>query len=214
MWALFSEVVWGTLSDAILGTIGTALSSLMIAALLGMFSGVVLGVTPRARDYAMPLVEALRPIPSVALIPVFVLILGISLQTIYWVVAIGCFWPVLLATLYGVRQVDEVLLDVAQTLHLPRSSILTKIVFPAALPSVVGGVRIALAISLISTVTCEMVMGFHGVGGYILEKERSFLFPEMYAGIVMLSIGGLLINRVFVRVERNLIFWANEKDLV
>jgi len=212
--SLVHELAGGALGGCVLSTVGTALVCLFMSAFLGVCTGVLLGVTPKFRSYCMPVVEVLRPVPSVAFIPVFVLILGISIKSILWIVTIGCFWPILLSSLYGVRQVDELLLDVANTLHLPRYNIITKIIFPASLPSIFGGLRIALAISLISTVTCEMVMGFHGLGGYILEKERSFLFSEMYSGILMLSFCGLLINRLFVYFEHKIIFWANEKWIV
>ena len=210
---LWQEILAGSIGVAAFSTISTALISLFVSSFFAVCAGVFLGVTPKVRDYCISIVEILRPIPSVALIPVFVLMLGINLNTIYVIVAIGCFWPVLFSALYGVRQVDDVLLDVARTLHLPKFSVLTKVVFPASLPSIAGGIRIALAISLISTVTCEMVLGFHGLGAYILEKERSFLFPAMYAGILMLSVCGLVVNRAFVLIEHKVIFWTKEKGL-
>jgi ABC-type nitrate/sulfonate/bicarbonate transport system permease component len=175
---------------------------------------VLLGVGPKSRDYGIPIAEVLRPIPSVALIPVFLLLFGITFQTIFWVVFLGCLWPILMAALYGVRQIDELLLDMAKALQLPKKTVLTKIILPAALPSIVGGIRISLAVSFISTVTCEMVLGYRGIGAYILENERSFRFPEMYGGIFMLSLSGLLTNRVFVFFEKRIIFWAREKEIV
>lgn len=208
-----SELRAGTLAAALMATIGTAMAGLSAATLIGASCGVLLGVAPKARDYGMPIAEVLRPIPSVALIPVFLLLFGIGFQTVFWTVFLGCLWPILMASLYGVRQIDEMLLQVADSLHLPKSSVLTKIVLPAALPSIIGGIRIAVAVSLISTVTCEMVLGFRGIGAYILENERSFRFAEMYGGIVMLSVSGLIINRIFVKLERTLIFWADEKSL-
>ena len=141
----------------------------------------------RSRRIALllnPIAEILRPIPSAAIIPVAILFLGIDERMKIAVVVFGSTLPILLNTIYGVRSVDLLLIDTGRTFNLSRLAFLRKIVIPAALPSIATGLRISLAISLILTITVEMIAGNSGLGFLILDYERSFRYAGVYAGVV------------------------------
>jgi NitT/TauT family transport system permease protein len=208
------ELLNGHLIFAVGGTIGSALIALASASIIAIPLGLFVGISTTARQFVLPVIESLRPIPSVALIPVFVLLFGIGAKPIYLIGVLGCMWPILLAAMYGVRQMDEVLLQVIQTMKIPLEDVFVKVILPASLPSIFSGIRISLAISMISTVTGEMVLGIGGIGAYILEKERSFKFAEMYAAIGALALIGIALNWLFAKLERKWIFWTEEKNLL
>ncbi len=120
-----------------------------------------------------PLTEFIRPIPAAAYIPVAILFLGIGNEMKIFVVFLACLFPILLNTYGGVRGVDPVLIDTGRTFGVSRFKALCQIVFPAALPSILTGMRISLGIALIVVVVAEMIAGNSGIGYYILDMQRS-----------------------------------------
>ena len=102
----------------------------------------------------------------------------------------------------GVRNVDAVLLDTGRTFGLGKAQITRRIIVPAASSYILTGMRISLAVALIVTVIAEMVAGNSGIGFYILSAQRSFLMPEMYAGVIALALVGFGLNKGFVAIER------------
>ena len=116
-------------------------------------------------------------------------------------------FPIVVNTIQGVAGVDRVLLDTARTFGLTTREILWKIVLPSASPSIVAGMRIALGIALILTVISEFVGLADGIGGFILDMERSFHIPEMWAGVFTLMVVGYLLNRLFVVFESRTFAW-------
>ena len=134
-----------------------------------------------------PITEFIRPIPSSAYIPVAILFLGIGNEMKIFIVFLACLFPVLLNTYGGVRGVDPVLVDTGRTFGLSRLSALRQIIFPAVLPNILTGMRISLGIALIVAIVAEMITGNSGIGYYILDMQRTFRVPEMFAGIFTLG---------------------------
>jgi ABC-type nitrate/sulfonate/bicarbonate transport system permease component len=124
-----------------------------------------------------------------------------------FVIFLACLFPVLLNTFGGVRAVDPVLIDTGRTFGLSRLSALRQIVLPAAVPSILTGMRISLGIALIVSVVSEMITGNSGIGYFILDMQRIFRVPEMFAGIFMLGLLGYMINFVFLQIEARLLRW-------
>ena len=182
-------------------------SGYFFACAIGIPAGIVMGRSRRAYCLFEPLTEMLRPIPSAAVIPVAILFLGIDDAMKIFVVVYACLWPVLINSLDGVRNIDPVLIETGKTFNLSRRQFLFKIVIPAASPHIVTGMRISLAIALILAITVEMIAGNDGIGFSILDAERSFHFPEMYAGIVLIGIVGYSVNLVFVRLSDRIMIW-------
>jgi ABC-type nitrate/sulfonate/bicarbonate transport system permease component len=201
----------GTLRDAITGTVVRFAQGYFWAVLLGVTIGVLMGYWRTLYALLEPTVELLRPLPPPAIVPIAILLLGVEDRMKIAVTVFASFFPVVINTIHGIRGVDPILIDTARTFGYGRLAIVRRIVLPAALPSIFAGMRISLAVALILTVLSEMVAGTGGVGYFILDAERSFRIPEMYAGVLALMILGYLLNWIFVIVERYALHWYVER---
>lgn len=203
---------WQNLTDGTyVSVIGSSLRRLFVgyflAVALAVSIGIAMGVWRAFYLLAEPLVEFLRPIPSPAYLPMAILFLGIDDTMKVFMVAFASFFPILLNTVSGVRSVDPILLETGKTFGYGRWQIVRKILLPASASFVLTGMRISLAIALIVTVIAEMVAGNSGIGFYVLNAQRSFLVPEMYAGVIALALVGFALNKIFVLVESILMRW-------
>ena len=203
---------WGDLvNGTIPAQIGPSLRRIMIglglAVVIGIPLGLLMGVSRLAYRVLEPITELIRPIPSAAYIPVAILFLGLGDEMKLFVIFLACVFPVLLNTYGGVTGVDRDLIDTGRTLGTPRLSILRKIVFPAALPSVLTGIRVSLGIAFIVAVTSEMIAGNNGLGYFIIDRQQSFHVSEVFAGILTLGVLGYALNLIFLQIERYLLRW-------
>jgi ABC-type nitrate/sulfonate/bicarbonate transport system permease component len=195
----FWEAVGNTLEGWALG--------LGIAAGLAIPIGIVIGSSRLLYRATRGVIEFLRPIPSVALIPLAILIYGTGLQSKVFLAAFASFWQVLVATLYGVQDVDPVATDTARSFGFSRPQRLLRVTLPSAIPYIATGLRIASAVSLILTVTAELVIGAAGLGRSINLARSGGNEELMYALILATGVLGLLLNAVFQRVERRVLHW-------
>jgi NitT/TauT family transport system permease protein len=181
-------------------TFEAALTGFAVAALAGILCGVVLGLSPRLERVVGPSIDALRPIPSVALIPLALLLFGFGLTMEASVVAFACFWPILLMTTAAVRGIEPRLLDVARSLQLSFISQMKKIILPAALGRITVGLRLALAISLVVAVTVEIVLNPRGLGYSMIGAQQALRSDLMYAELLWLGVVGWLLNYLLRRI--------------
>jgi ABC-type nitrate/sulfonate/bicarbonate transport system permease component len=179
----------------------------VLASLLGVVIGAMVGSSATARDFLNPLLEFMRPLPASAIIPPAILFLGLSNEMATTVIAFGAIWPVLLASVHGFANIEPQLLDVSAALRLSRLQLLVKVAVPGALPDILAGARVSLAIALILAVVTEMQASQPGLGQNILLAQRSYRSPELYAGVVTLGILGFLINHGLMLLERRLLRW-------
>ena len=180
-------------------TVQAALFGFAIAAVSGILVGVILGLSPLLERIVGPSIEALRPIPAVALTPPTLLLFGFGLRMEAAVVAFACIWPVLLVTVAAVRGIEPRLLEVAQTLELTFAACLRKIILPAALGRIVVGLRVAVSISLIVAVTVEIVMNPRGLGYGMIIAQQSLQPALMYAQLLWLGLLGWGLNALLTR---------------
>jgi ABC-type nitrate/sulfonate/bicarbonate transport system permease component len=178
-----------------------------LATLVAVPLGLLMGSVPFVYRLLEPITEFVRPIPSSAYIPVAILFLGIDNEMKIFVVFLACLFPILLNTYSGVRAIDSVLIDTGRTFGVSWLRALWSIVLPASLPSILTGMRISLGISLIVAVVAEMIAGSSGIGYFILDMQRVFRVPEMFAGIFTLGILGFGINFLFLKAEGYLLRW-------
>ena len=204
---LGEQAVEGTFWTAVGNTLQGWALGLGIAAALGIPLGIVIGSTPLLYRACRGLIEFLRPIPSVALIPLAILIYGTGMQSKVFLAAFASFWQVLVATLYGVQDVDPVATDTARSFGFSRVKRLFRVTLPSAVPYIATGLRIASAVSLILTVTAELVIGAAGLGRSINVARSGGNEELMYALILATGVLGLLLNMIFVRVERRVLHW-------
>lgn len=204
-WAAIAEN--GQLFAALGPSLGRIFAGFGLAVIVAVPLGLLMGSIALIYRLLEPLTEFIRPIPAAAYIPVAILFLGIGNEMKIFVVFLACLFPILLNTYGGVRGVDPVLIDTGRTFGVSRYKALCHIVFPAALPSILTGMRISLGIALIVVVVAEMIAGNSGIGYYILDMQRSFRVPEMFAGIFTLGLLGFIINFVFLKIEQHVLRW-------
>lgn len=180
---------------------------LVIATVLGAVLATVIGLVPFLRRATHTTVEFLRPIPSVALIPLAVLMYGYQLQAALVIIVFASFWQVFIQVLYGVADVDAVARDTARSFGLSRGSRIVNLVFPTALPYLMTGLRLAAAVALILAITAEMFIGNPGLGREIVFAQSAGNYPTVYALVIVTGVLGLLINLVFRAVERRALSW-------
>jgi ABC-type nitrate/sulfonate/bicarbonate transport system permease component len=179
-----------------------------IAVAAGVVVGLLVGSSDRANAVLNPTIEIFRVMPIPAIVPPLIFLLGLDDALKITVIALAAFFPIAQNTAAGVRAMDPMHLLVARTFRTPRARILLGIKLPSALPYVFAGCRISLGIALIVTVVTEMIAGSEGVGYYIVSMQYAMRAQDMYAAIILLSVVGYLLNRVFLAAESRSIRWA------
>jgi ABC-type nitrate/sulfonate/bicarbonate transport system permease component len=207
MAALVQLIASGEIVHHMLTTLMRFLTGYLIAAVIAVSLGIVLGYFPFGHRLLETLIELLRPMPSVAIIPVAMLLLGIGDGMIVAVTVYASLWPILINTIDGVKHIDPVLVQTGRIFGLGPWRLLRRVILPAASPYIVTGLRISLAIALILVTTAEMIAGGKGLGFFILDEERSLRNSHMYAGIIVVSLLGYLLNRLFLLAEARVMRW-------
>lgn len=178
-----------------------------IGVTLGIGIGVLIGLFSLIRAGLVPLVAALFPVPKIALLPLFVIWFGIDEASKYALIALGTFTPTVVATYGAVDNVDRSLIRMGQSFSLPWLSIVRKIVLPGAMPGILSGLRVSLAIGIILLVAAEMLGAEHGVGAYILQAGSLYDLERLFAGVVILSVLGVAVSFVIGAIENRLLSW-------
>ncbi|MEU8255742.1 ABC transporter permease [Micromonospora inaquosa] len=174
---------------------------------LGIAAGTVIGLTHWLRELLEPLLEFLRAIPPPVLIPVAMLLLGITDTMKVVVIVSGAVWPILLNTIEGVRGTDSVMKETAESFRVSWWERLWFLVLPAASPRIMAGVRQALSVALILMVISEMFASSSGLGYRIAYFQRNYLIAEMWSGILLLGLVGVFLAVAFGLVERRVLRW-------
>ena len=185
---------------------------LALATVLGVVAGTLVGRSRVADALTETLVRMMRPLPSLALIPIAILIAGLGLKMTAGLVAFTSFWPIFINTRYGVDQVETLLLETATTLGLRRFTLVRKVVLPAAAPLVASGFQVAVSLALSVTVAVELVGGTGGIGSYVLVAQQANAVSNMYAGIVVGGVLGWILNTGFAELFRRLLPWAHRRE--
>jgi ABC-type nitrate/sulfonate/bicarbonate transport system permease component len=178
-----------------------------IAVVGGVTLGLLLGLSPRGRRAAAPIIEFLRAIPPPALLPFAILVVGVGASMKIFIIGFVCVWPILLNTIDGVRGVEPTLEETARVYRIPERDRVWRVMLPAASPQVFAGMRTSLSLALILMVISEMVASTNGIGYFVLQSQRTFAIPEMWSGIILLGILGYTLNGAFVLIERRVLRW-------
>jgi ABC-type nitrate/sulfonate/bicarbonate transport system permease component len=194
---------WSVLGDTLI-TWGLGLGIAVGAALV---LGTIIGLVPFLRRATHTTVEFLRPIPSVAIIPLAVLVAGLSREAALLVVVYAPFWQVLIQVLHGIADVNTVARDTARSFGLGRLQRLRHLVLPTALPYVITGFRLAASIALILTITSELVIGNPGIGRQIDLYRSAPDAPGLFALVLVTGLLGLLVNLGTRVIERRVLHW-------
>ncbi len=192
----------GSLWRATRETFGAALGGMAIGAVLGIAVGVAFGLSRLLASLMRLSMESLRPVPSVALIPLALLIYGYGYRMEIAVVAFACFWPVVIVTESAVRGIEPRLIEVARALKFPVFERVTKIILPAALPRVFVGLRLAAAISLVVAVTVEITTNPIGLGYGLIVAQEGDRADRVFAFLFWIGFLGWLLNALLLRAQQ------------
>jgi len=175
----------------------------------GIFFGLLLGFSKLAEAVGNPIIYATYPIPKIALLPLIILWLGIGELSKVSIIGLGVFFPVVINTYSGVKNVDPLLIKVAVSFKTSRINLIRKVILPAALPVIFAGLKLAAGTALLLLVAAEMIAAKEGIGSMILHYGDLMLTTKLMAGVFTLSVLGLLFNHSLQWLERKIISWKN-----
>lgn len=179
----------------------------LIGAILGLLIGTLIGLYKNINRALVAVIGILRPIPPIALIPFFILWLGIGETAKITVIAIGSFWPVLLNTIQGIQEADQKLLEVANVFGKSKIIVFFKIILPSAVPAVFTGLRLGISQAWTCVVTAEMIAASAGVG-FMIQYARELAQPDMlFLGIITIGIIGVIIDLLMIFLQKKIVYW-------
>ena len=211
----FSEVIqawWqlvlsGELLSHFKSSLARSLTGFSLAILFAIPLGLLVGWYRPLAEILTPLLEVFRNTAALALLPVFILILGIGETSKISIIVYACSWPILLNTISGVKNVDPLLIKSAKSMGLSSFRLFQKVILPASIPTIFTGIRLAGASSILVLIAAEMVGAKAGLGYLINYAQYNFQVPNMYAGIITISALGLLFNWILIKLERYFTSW-------
>jgi NitT/TauT family transport system permease protein len=205
--ALYELAAGGTLWRHVSQSLSRIIGGWIIGTATGLAVGFAMGIWSLARAVGLPAVSALFPIPKIALLPLLILWLGIGEPSKVATIALGVFFPTIVATFSAIDNVPRNLIRMGQSFNLPPLAIVRKIVLPGALPGILAGFRITSSIALILLVAAEMIGAQYGIGAFILAAGNLMQTDQLLAGVMLLSILGLAIGTTLTRIERWVLRW-------
>ncbi|CAH1202568.1 Putative aliphatic sulfonates transport permease protein SsuC [Paenibacillus plantiphilus] len=197
----------GDLADHAGASLTRSIGGFLLAIAASIPIGLAIGWWKPVAQYLNPLLELFRNTAALAILPVFILLLGLGETSKIAIVFYACAFPLLLNTISGVRNVDPLLIKSARSMGLSPLSLFRKVILPASVPTIFVGIRQAGASSILVLVAAEMVGAKEGLGYLIQYTQFSFQIPEMYAGIISISVIGVIINFLLVLLEKRLTSW-------
>lgn len=180
---------------------------LLIALVLASVLGVIIGLSPFLRRATNSAVEFLRPVPSVALIPLASLLFGVRIEAALLLIVYAAFWQIFIQVLYGVADVDSVAMSTGLSYGFSKWQRIKDIVFPTTLPYLLTGLRLGAAVALILAITAQLIIGTPGLGLTIVQAQNAGQYSTMYALILATGLLGVLINVGARLLERRLLSW-------
>lgn len=188
-------------------SLGRLSAGYAVAAVLGIGVGVLIGRVAWLRALVEPVIEMFRAIPPPVVVPVLVALAGIDNTMKVLVIVFGCVWPIMLNTVEGVRALDPVAEETCRSYGITGVNRLRVLVLPSASPQIMTGLRQALSIAVILMVISEMIVSTDGLGFTVVQFQRTFALPEMWTGIIMLGLVGVVLSLLFRLVESRVLRW-------
>jgi ABC-type nitrate/sulfonate/bicarbonate transport system permease component len=198
-----SGALWHHLSASVM-RIGTGW---ILGTVAGVVVGFAIGLSSLARSVGITFISALFPIPKIALLPLLILWLGIGEQPKIATIALGVFFSTAISVYSGVDAVPRNLIRMAQSFNVPFSTIVRRVIWPGALPSILAGCRITASVALLLVVSAEMIGAEYGIGAFVLQAGNLMQTDHLLAGVVILSLFGLAVGRLINMLETRLLHW-------
>ncbi|WP_257967963.1 ABC transporter permease [Peribacillus deserti] len=179
----------------------------VIGAVLGISIGLIVGFSKWTDAIVTPIVYSIYPIPKIALLPLIILWFGIGEMPKVTIIALGVFFPVVINTFSGVKNVDPVLIKAAVTFGSNHVNVIRKVILPGSLPMIFAGLKLAAGTSLLLLVSAEMIAAQQGIGAMVLHYGNLMITTKLMVGVLLLSLLGLLFNRGLQWLENKLLPW-------
>jgi len=199
------------MSGALWQHLGFSLMRIGIGWLLGTAFGIAvgfaIGLSTLARSVGITFISALFPIPKIALLPLLILWLGIGEEPKIATIALGVFFSTAISVYSGVDAVPRNLIRMAQSFNVPFATIVRRVIWPGALPSILAGFRITASVALLLVVSAEMIGAEYGIGAFVLQAGNLMQTDQLLAGVVILSLFGLAIGKLIGLLETRLLHW-------
>jgi NitT/TauT family transport system permease protein len=200
-------LITGELPRDALATLLRVFVGFAIGAGLALPLGLWMGARNRVYELFNPLVQLLRPIPPIAFIPLAILWFGLGNPPAFFLISLGAFFPVLMNTIAGVRNVDGIYVRAAQNLGAPGRTLFWRVLFPGAMPAILAGLRVGVGVAFIVVIVAEMIAVNSGLGYRILEAREYFWSDKILAGMISIGVIGLGIDTVMARINDRLLRW-------
>lgn len=211
--ALWTMTVSGEVFPHVGISILRAVSGYLIAAAAGLFLGVLVAWSHVCETIFDPLIELIRPISTFALVPVMFVWFGIGNGSKTAIIVKACFFPIVLNTIAGIKGVDARLVQAARSLGARGHQLWTLVLIPSALPMIITGMRISTAMSMLAIVGVEMLAADSGIGFLVIDAQRTFATDRMFAGIIVISLMGVSLDRIARLVQRRILSWHTDSSL-
>ena len=200
---------WSTTwSENLAPSLRRLLTGYGLAAVAAVAAGVAIGRSRTLGDYVEPIIHFVRAIPPPALLPLFIVLLGVGDSMKIALIATGVLPPILLNTIDGLRSIDPLYFDTAESFRISRRRRFTHLILPATAPKVFAGLRISMSIAVILMVISELYAATDGLGFRILRAQRQFKMVDLWAGLVVLGLLGAVLNGVLALAERRILRWT------
>lgn len=180
---------------------------LALASIVGVGLGFILALIRPVRWLLEPIIHFVRSIPPVALVPIFITMIGFGNDMRITSIALAATFPTLIATMDGIRSVDGTLKDVSVVYRLTRTEKFTQVYLPAAAPQIFSGLQVSLQVAFIVMIASEMLGAATGIGALTLTAQQSFMIADMWAGVLLLGVLGFVINKIFDLVKARILAW-------
>jgi NitT/TauT family transport system permease protein len=179
----------------------------LLGSAAGIIVGFAIGLSRIARSIGITFISALFPIPKIALLPLLILWLGIGEEPKIATIALGVFFSTAISVYSGVDAVPRNLIRMAQSFNVPFATIVRRVIWPGALPSILSGFRITASVALLLVVSAEMIGAEYGIGAFVLQAGNLMQTDQLLAGVVILSLFGLTVGKLIGMLETRLLHW-------
>jgi ABC-type nitrate/sulfonate/bicarbonate transport system permease component len=193
--------------EQVLPSVGRIAAGYGIATVIGVCGGILLGVWHPAGAFFNPLIRLGMSVPVTALLPLAIVVFGITNSMNVFLIALGCLWPILINAYDGARGIDGTMTLTARSMQLSRRRYFLNVLLPGASPRIVAGMRVSVGTAMVLMVVSELYAATSGLGYYLTQQQRLFRFPQLWSAILLIALLGILANAAFAALERSALRW-------
>jgi NitT/TauT family transport system permease protein len=208
---VFGMLEGGRLAQDVAGTVGRLVTGFLFGGAVGLGLGMLMGWSPTTRRILDPFVAAAHPVPKISMLPLIMLVFGIGAFSKTLIVAVSAFFPMLINTMAGVRQIQPVYFEVAENYGASARQVFTSVVLPGSLPLILAGARLALNRALSITIAVELLMGENGLGAMLWYAWETLRVEELYATIAVIAVLGIGFRFTLQHLARRFTPWQVER---